>query len=77
MRIQIKSILEEIAPQIFQIRNLDEAKNIINNFLETKKIKDPDKQIILSNINEAKNINSIHRYIANSLLKYEGMGINH
>jgi hypothetical protein len=75
MKIQIKSVLEEIAPQIFQMRDLNEAKNTIKTFLETKKIKDTDKQIILQNIDGSKNINSIHRYIANSLLKYEGMGV--
>jgi hypothetical protein len=76
MKIKIKSILEEIAPQVFQIRNLDEAKEIINNHVNGKKIKDTDKQIITRNINELKNINAVHRYVANSLLKYEGLGIN-
>jgi hypothetical protein len=75
MKIQIKSVLEEIAPQIFQMRDLNEAKNTIKVFLEDKKIKDTDKQIILKNIDGSKNINSIHKYIANSLLKYEGIGI--
>jgi hypothetical protein len=75
MKIQIKSVLEEIASQIFQMRDLNEAKNTIKTFLESKKIKDTDKQIILQNIDGSKNINSIHRYIANSLLKYEGMGV--
>jgi hypothetical protein len=76
MKIKIKSILEEIAPQVFQIRNLDEAKEIINNHVNGKKIKDTDKQIITRNINELKNINAVHRYVANSLLKYEGLGVN-
>jgi hypothetical protein len=75
MKVQIKSVLEEIAPQVFQVRNLDEAKGIILNFIETKNIKDTDKKIIVNNISQFKNINAVHRYIANSLLKYEGMGI--
>jgi hypothetical protein len=75
MKIQIKSILEEIAPQVFQIRNLNEAKDIILDHVNGKKIKDTDKQIIIKNVNELKNINSVHRYIANSLLKYEGLGV--
>ena len=75
MKIQIKSILEEIAPQVFQTRNLNEAKDIILNHVNGKKIKDTDKQIIIKNVNELKNINSVHRYIANSLLKYEGLGV--
>jgi hypothetical protein len=76
MKIKIKSILEEIAPQVFQVRNLDEAKDIILNHVNGKKIKDTDKHIINRNINELKNINAVHRYVANSLLKYEGLGIN-
>ena len=75
MKFQIKSVLEEIAPQVFQINNITEAKEIIMNHINNKKIKDTDKKIITMNISELKNINSIHRYIANSLLKYEGMGI--
>lgn len=75
MKVNIKSVLGEIAPQVFQIRNLDEAKGIIINFLETKNIKETDKQIIVSNVSQFKHINAVHGYIANSLLKYEGMGV--
>jgi len=76
MKVQIKSVLGEIAPQVFQVRNLDEAKDIIVNHINSKNIKDTDKGIIMTNVSQAKNINAIHRYIANSLLKYEGLGVN-
>jgi hypothetical protein len=75
MKIKIKSVLEEVAPQVFQIRDLNEAKGVILSFIETKNIKDTDKKIIVDNVSQFKNINAVHRYIANSLLKYEGMGI--
>jgi hypothetical protein len=67
---------ERIAVVETQVRNLDEAKDIILNHVNGKKIKDTDKQIITMNINELKNINAVHRYVANSLLKYEGLGVN-
>jgi hypothetical protein len=75
MKIKIKSVLEEVAPQVFQIRDLNEAKGVILSFIETKNIKDTDKKIIVDNVSQFKNINAVHRYIANSLLKYEGLGI--
>jgi 6-phosphogluconate dehydrogenase len=75
MKIKIKSVLEEIAPQVFQVKDLNEAKELIKNFIDEKRIKDTDKQIIINNVDGAKHINTIHRYVANSLLKYEGLGI--
>jgi len=75
MKVKIKSVLEEVAPQVFQIRDLSEAKRVILSFIETKNIKDTDKKIIIDNVSQFKNISAVHRYIANSLLKYEGLGI--
>ena len=75
MKIKIKSVLEEVAPQVFQIRDLNEAKGVILSFIETKNIKDTDKKIIVGNVSQFKNISVVHRNIANSLLKYEGLGI--
>ena len=75
MKIKIKSVLEEIAPQVFQVKDLNEAKDIIINHINSKGIKDEDKEVITINVSQLKNINAVHRYMANSLLKYEGLGI--
>jgi ribosomal silencing factor RsfS len=75
MKISIKSVLEEVAPQVFQIKDLDEAKGVIVKFLETKNIKETDKQTIVNNVSQSRHINAVHGYIANCLLKYEGMGV--
>ena len=75
MKIKIKSVLEEIAPKVFQMRNLEEAKDVIINHINSKGIKDEDKKIITVNVSQLKNINAVHRYMANSLLKYEGLGV--
>ena len=34
-----------------------------------------DKNIILMNVEKCKNVPSVHRYICNSLFKYEGMSV--
>jgi len=74
-KVQIKSIFEQIATQVFVMRNLNEAKLFIKTFVEEKNINNVDKNIILSNIDKCKNIQAVQRYICNSLLKYEGMSV--
>ena len=73
---KIKSIFEQISTEVFQMSNLDEMKRFTVNFVNDKKIKDEDKQRILVSIKELKSVNAFHRYICNSLLKYEGMSLN-
>ncbi len=76
MKVKIKSIFEQIAEQVFQMKDVNEMKTFVREFVESKKIADDDKQRILQNISEIKNSTSFHRYICNSLLMYEGMGMN-
>jgi 5,10-methylene-tetrahydrofolate dehydrogenase/methenyl tetrahydrofolate cyclohydrolase len=73
---KIKSIFEQIAEQVFQMKDVNEMKEFTKTFVESKKIADDDKQRILKNISEIKNVTGFHRYICNSLLMYEGMGMN-
>jgi hypothetical protein len=74
--IKIKSIFEQISEQVFQMRDVNEMKEFTKTFVESKKIKDEDKQRIIQNISEINTANAFHRYICNSLLMYEGMGMN-
>jgi hypothetical protein len=74
-KVQIKSIFEQIATQVFVMRNLNEAKLFIKTFVEEKNINNIDKNIILSNIDKCKNIQAVQRYICNSLLQYENLGV--
>ena len=76
MRYQIKSIFEQIAQPIFKINDVVKAKQFVAEFVVEKNINDKDKQLILNNIQNCKNITAVHRYICNSLLKYEGMSVN-
>lgn len=73
---QIKSIFEQISEQVFTMNNMVEAKQFIAEFVNSKKINDVDKTNIINNVNACRNIIKIQSYICNSLLKYEGMGMN-
>jgi hypothetical protein len=75
-KFQIKSIFEQIAEQVFVMRNVNEAKQFITEFVEGKGINDEDKKLILRNVSSIKTLDKVHNYICNSLLKYEGLSVN-
>jgi len=75
MRVQIKSIFEQIAEQVFKMTDATKAKTFITEFVNEKNINDDDKKTILNNIENLKSIAQIQRYICNSLLQYEGLGV--
>jgi GTPase SAR1 family protein len=75
MRAQIKSIFEQIAEQVFKMTDATKAKTFITEFVTEKGINDEDKKTILNNIDNLKSIIQIQKYICNSLLQYEGLGV--
>jgi ferredoxin len=75
-KVQIKSIFEQIAFEVFSIRDVNQAKQFITEFVSNKNIKDEDKKVIIDNVNNCKSISRIQTYICNSLLRYEGMSLN-
>jgi hypothetical protein len=75
-KVQITSVLAEVAPQVFTMKQMNEAKKFIVEFITNKNIKEEDKRLILSNINKCNTLYSVHKYICNSLLMYEGHSIN-
>lgn len=75
-KFQIKSIFEQIAFKVFSIRDVNQAKQFITEFVSNKNIKDEDKKVIIDNVNACKSISRIQSYICNSLLRYEGMSLN-
>ena len=75
MRVQIKSIFEQIAEQVFKMTDATKAKTFIVEFVTEKGINDNDKRTILNNVENLKSIAQIQRYICNSLLQYEGLGV--
>jgi hypothetical protein len=75
-KFQIKSMFEQIATQVFTMKDVNAAKTFINEFVNDKNINDIDKKVILNNIKDIKHISKLQTYICNSLLKYEGMSVN-
>lgn len=75
MRVKIKSIFEQIAEQVFKMTDATKAKTFIIDFVNEKNINDDDKRTILNNIENLKSITQIQKYICNSLLQYEGLGV--
>lgn len=74
--IKIKSIFEQIAAQVFTMKDVNTAKTFISEFVNGKDINEIDKKLILNNIKDIKHISKLQTYICNSLLKYEGMSVN-
>jgi hypothetical protein len=75
MKYPIKSVLEEISTAVFSMRNLNEAKDYIINFINEKRINDKDKESIINATRDAKSLTSLQTYLCNALLKYEGLGV--
>ena len=73
---QIKSIFEQISQQVFQMNNLEEVKTFVIDFVSKKHINEVDKQNIINQVNNTTSVVKFQKYICNSLLKYEGMGVN-
>jgi hypothetical protein len=76
MKYPIKSIFEQISERVFEMKKLDEAKLFIVDFVSNKDINEEDKQKIIVAVNGCKYLYQVQMYICNSLLKYEGLGMN-
>ena len=74
--LKIKSVFEQIAAEVFTMRDVNKSKSYIVEFITSKGINGIDKNVIVNNVNKCTNINAIQRYVCNSLLQYEGMGLN-
>ena len=69
---KIQSTLADIASQVWQAQDVNQAKEILVNHLLGTKVKDRDKMI--DDVQQLNTLQQVHRYTANSLLKYEGLG---
>jgi hypothetical protein len=74
-KVQIKSIFEQIAEKAFSMTNLQEIKTFVTEFVESKDINSVDKNTILTNVDKCRNVQAVQRYICNSLLQYENLGV--
>lgn len=72
----VKSILEDIAQDVWQEKSLDKAKEIIRNRVQESRINDTSKEDILTAIEPIRSKPRLDQYLANSLLKYVGLSTN-
>ena len=68
---KIQSTLASIAPLVWEAKSAGQAKEILLNYLSESNVKDRDKMI--QDIQQLTSLQDVHRYTANSLLKYEGL----
>jgi len=69
------STLDQITTQVFEAKTLDEAKKICLDYLQESKIKEADRLKMISEIEQMKYLHKVQLYVANALLKYEGLGV--
>jgi len=68
-----ESTLTSITEQVWSAKTAQEAKSTIINYLETTNVKDKKKMIW--DVSQLNSLTRIQFYYANSLLKFEGMGV--
>ena len=72
---KIESTLSSIAREVFAASNAIDAKRIFIDYVSSSHIKESDKQKMLAEASKMTSLLQIHRYTANALLKYEGLGL--
>jgi len=72
----LTSTLTHIAEQVFTAKTCDEAKKIALDFLNESKINEEDRKKMISEIETKKDLVKLQIYVANALLKFEGLSIN-
>jgi hypothetical protein len=69
---QITSTLASIASLVWEAKTADQARSTLVEHLAGTRIKDKEKMI--EDVQRLSTLEQIHRYTANALLKYEGLG---
>ena len=72
---KIESTLSSIAKEVFAATNAMDAKRIFIDYVSNSHIKESDKAKMLTEASRMSSLLQIHRYTANALLKYEGLGL--
>jgi hypothetical protein len=72
----IQSTLTKIAEQVFTAKTCDEAKKIALDYLNESKINEEDRVKMIEEIQQKKELVKLQMYIANALLKFEGLSVN-
>jgi len=72
---KIESTLASIAKEVFVASNASTAKQIFIDYVSGSRIKESDRVKMLTEVSKMSSLLQIHRYTANALLKYEGLGL--
>jgi len=70
---KIESTLSKIAESVFSATDLQTAQNRFIQHVSETKVKDKEKMV--SVVKELTTLQAVHRYTANALLKFEGLGL--
>jgi len=73
---KIESTLTNIAEQVFTATSVQQAKQIALEFLDKSKIKEEDRKKMINEIETKTDLVKLQIYIANALLKFEGLSLN-
>jgi hypothetical protein len=72
---KIESTLASIASEVFIAPDAISAKQIFIDYVSGSRIKESDRVKMLTEVSKMSSLLQIHRYTANALLKYEGLGL--
>lgn len=73
---KIQSTLLDVVKQVWNTVSLNESKQTIMDYLNNEsKIKDADKVKMKTALSEITSKSRLDMYLANAVLKYEGMGV--
>jgi hypothetical protein len=73
---KLESTLTKIAEQVFSATSVEQAKTIALDFLSESKINEADRKKMIAEIETKKDLVKLQIYIANALLKFEGLSLN-
>ena len=72
----IQTTLTKIAEKVFTAKSCDDAKKIALDYLSESKINEVDRIKMIDEIKQKKDLVKLQMYIANALLKFEGLSVN-
>ena len=74
-KIEIASILNKIIKDVYEESNLNNAKQLFYNLMDTSNINDSVKKRMISKVQAINNKPALNSYLTNSLLDYEGLKV--
>ncbi len=72
---QIHSTLNDISDEVWAAKDADTCRQIICDHIEKSGINQSDKDVITNTVRTKKSLTAVWQYFANSLMKYEGLGV--